>query len=52
MAAELDLEAETGEEGQNARAKGIVEGLVRVAVGLEYVADVQADLAAGLALLD
>ena len=30
---------------------GIVEGLVRVAVGLECVADVQADLAAGLALL-
>ncbi|MGZ6313541.1 MAG: PLP-dependent transferase, partial [Candidatus Limnocylindrales bacterium] len=30
-------------------AAGIAEGLVRISVGLEDVADLQADLAAGLA---
>jgi O-succinylhomoserine sulfhydrylase len=29
-------------------AAGIVEGLIRVSVGLEDVADIQADLARGL----
>ena len=32
-------------------ASGITEGLLRVAVGLESVADIQADLARGLALI-
>ncbi len=36
---------------QARQASGITEGLLRIAVGLESVADIQADLARGLALI-